>query len=115
MTIATAQLASTEVISTTEWSLTTDTAGPDATTTDGAYQLFLGVPAAATYADIFELRLYETVNAVQYLFDSFVFRGKGAAYGIMLPIPMFGVGWDITLIKLSGTDRTFAWHFSVAT
>lgn len=114
MTIATAQLAATQTITTTEHSLTTDTTGPDATTTDGAYQLFLGVPAAATYADTFELRMYETVNGVQYKFDSFVFRGCGAAYGIMLPIPMFGVGWDITLIKLTGTDRDFAWHFSVA-
>jgi hypothetical protein len=30
-----------ETVSTTEWSLTTDTAGPDVDTTDGIYQAFL--------------------------------------------------------------------------
>ncbi len=114
MAIATAQLAATQTITTTEHSLVTDTTGPDSGTTDGAYELFLAVPAAATFADIFEIKYYETINAVQYVLETYTIRGRGAAFAETYPIPMLGVGFDVTLIKLSGTDRDFAWHFSIA-
>jgi len=101
-------------IGTTEWSITTNTAGPDNDTTDGHFDLFVGVPAAATYADLFEVALYETINAVQYKLDAFPFRGNGAAYGIAYPGLTLGIGWDMTIKKLSGTDRALSAHINRA-
>lgn len=48
----------TETVTTTEWSLTTDTAGPDADTNDGVYQCFVDVSAMAN-GDSFRFRAYE--------------------------------------------------------
>ena len=48
----------TEAISTTEWSLTTDTAGPDAEASDGVFQCFIDVNDMVA-GDILQIRLYE--------------------------------------------------------
>ena len=48
----------TEAVSTTEWSCTTDTAGPDADTTDGVIQVFLDVSDMVA-GDELQIRIYE--------------------------------------------------------
>jgi len=50
----------TETVSTSEWSLTTDTAGPDTQTDDGEYQFFFDVSALAK-GDVFQFAVYEKV------------------------------------------------------
>lgn len=111
LTIANFTLAAV-TIGTTEHSITTNTAGPDSDTGDGMYQLFVAVPAAAVAADIFSIGIYETINGVQYEVDRHYFTGKGAAYGIVLPVLTLGVGWDMTLKKEAGTDRALSCHIN---
>lgn len=115
MAVSIAQYTGSEAVTTTEWSLTTDTSGPDADTNDGVYQLFLVIPAAATFADIFRVRAYETVSGSQYQIFEQDIRGSGAAFCWMSPAMTLGVGWDFTVIKTAGTDRTIVWHINKVT
>jgi hypothetical protein len=50
-----------EAVSTTEHSMTTDTAGPDTETSDGVFQLFLDLNDMTT-DDILQVRIYEKVS-----------------------------------------------------
>jgi hypothetical protein len=58
MTITVEAYTGTETVSTTEWSLTTDSSGPDVTTTAGVYQAFIDLNALAAY-DVYQLKVYE--------------------------------------------------------
>lgn len=100
----------TETVSVTEWSMTTDTAGPDADTTDGVYQVFVDLNALAA-GDLFEFKLYEKVlsSSTQRLVYSATFSGAQAAPVWVSPSFILLHGWDATLKKLSGTDRAIDW------
>ncbi len=115
MALSIAAYTGSQAVTTTEHSLTTDTTGPDSDTTDGVFQPFIVIPAAATYADIFKVRYYETVVATQYQIFEADIRGKGAAELWVGPAMTLGVGWDMTIIKVAGTDRTIVWHINKAT
>ena len=97
-------------ISTTEWSLTTSTSGPDAETADGIYQVFVELNALAA-GDVFELKLYEktTASSTQRLVYSCRFAGVQGAPVWASPSFILLHGWDVTLKKISGTDRSIAW------
>lgn len=99
----------TETITTTEWSLTTDTAGPDAETTDGAYQVLIDLSALAV-GDVFEWKLYEKVLAgsTQRVAASARFT-VGPSPIWVSPTVILLHGWDMTLKKISGTDRAIDW------
>lgn len=100
----------TETIGTTEWSLTTDTSGPDAETTAGTYQAFVDA-SALTAADLYLLRIYEKTTGsgdTQRLFGSFTIRGGGDP-GFITAALILLHGWDMTLQKLAGTDRSITW------
>jgi hypothetical protein len=101
-----------ESVGTTEHSMTTDTAGPDTDTTDGVYQAFIRTPAAAVRADVFEWAVYETIGGTQVKTGSAVLVGTGAETGWTGPALTLGVGWDMTLKKISGTDRTLVGHIN---
>src|SRR3990170_2059502 len=94
----------TEAISTTEWSLTTDSAGPDADTTDGIFQLFLDV-ADMVAGDQLQIRLYETVRSgdTQRIAEEFILNGVQATPVWVSPTVILLHGWDWTLDALSGT------------
>lgn len=114
MALSIAAFTGSQSVTTTEHSLTTDTTGPDSDTTDGCFQPFIAIPAAATYADLFRIRYYETVSGTQYqIFEADV-RGTGAAQCWVGPAMTLGVGWDMTIIKTAGTDRTIVWHINQA-
>jgi len=100
----------TETVSTTEHSLTTDTAGPDADTTDGIFQCFLDLNALAV-GDAFVLKLYEKVRAAdtQRLIESWTFTGVQGSANFATPAVILLHGWDFTLIKIAGTDRAITW------
>lgn len=99
-----------ETVSTTEWSLTTDTAGPDTDTIDGVYQCFLDLSALAA-GDEFEFKVYEKVlsASTQRLVYSCVFKGAQAAPNWASPSLILLHGWDMTLDKIAGTDRNIDW------
>lgn len=101
-------------IGTTEWSITTNSAGPDVETDDGFMSLFVFVPAAAVLADKFSLGVYETINGVQYEIDRKYFCGRGVDFAFPYPSLHLGIGWDMTFKKESGTDRALSCHINEA-
>ena len=91
--------------------MTTDTAGPDVDTTDGIFQAFVDLNALAA-GDRFEFRLYETVVTTQRLCYREVFDGAQSEPIFCSPSFILGgagSGWDMTLIKIAGTDRAIVW------
>jgi hypothetical protein len=99
-----------ETVSTTEWSMTTDTAGPDADTNASVVQAFVELNNLAA-GDVFEMRVYEKVasGGTQRLVYSAAFAGVQAAPLWASPPLILMWGWDMTLIKISGTDRSITW------
>jgi hypothetical protein len=94
-------------IGASEWSVTTNTAGPDADTTHGIYQLFWD-PAVATMAkaDDFEARIYEKAissGTQRLLWTSRTMDTQSR--NLVSPMLQLKNGWDATLIKIAGTDR----------
>lgn len=104
--------ANTQSVGTTEHSLSTDTSGPDVDTTDGIYQCFLDLNALAN-GDTFEFRVYEKVQSTdtqRVAFMATFSNAQGADAAIWVS-PSFILlhGWDMTLKKFAGTDRTITW------
>lgn len=95
-----------ETVTTTEWSLTTDTAGPDADTTDGVFQLFLDLANLAK-GDKFTVRLYEKVQSggTQRVVAEWFFANAQTPVNWCSPSLVLLHGWDFTIIRTAGTDR----------
>lgn len=103
-----------ETVSTTEHSLTTDSSGPDADTTVGVFQPFLDLNALAA-GDTFRFAVYETVasgGGTQRRVYSAEFTGAQPSPIWAGPALILGVGWDMTLIKVAGTDRAIVWRIA---
>lgn len=105
-------VSGTEVVSTTEWSLSTDTSYTtgDAQTADGVFQVFLDLTTLAT-GDVFEFRVYEKVlsSSTQRAVMSARFAGPQAMGVWVSPSLILMHGWDMTLKKISGTDHGIDW------
>lgn len=99
-----------ETVSTTEWSMTTDSSGPDADTTDGVFQAFVDVSAIAN-GDVFQFRVYEkdTSSGTQRVVFETVFAHAQLQPLFVTPALLLMHGWDMTLKKISGTDRAITW------
>ncbi len=100
----------TETVSGTEWSLTTDSSGPDTDTTDGIFQTFIDLNALAA-GDVFEFKVYEKVlsGSTQRLVYYARFAGVQGTPNWVSPSLILLHGWDMTLKKISGTDRSIDW------
>jgi hypothetical protein len=94
----------TEAVSTTEHSMTTDTAGPDTDTTDGVYQLFLNL-ADLTVGDELQVRIYEKVlsGSTQRIVYQQNISGEIGSKHFVFPALVLMHGWDMTLDAISGT------------
>lgn len=116
MTITVEAFTGTETVGTTEHSMTTDTAGPDADTTVGVFQAFIDLDAVAG-GDEFEFKAYEKVRTgdTQRLVYSAAFQGAQGTPVWVSPTLILGVGWDMTLKKIAGTDRAINWRISSIT
>lgn len=99
-----------ETVSTTEWSLVNDSSTIAANTTAGVYQLHLDCNAI-TVADIFELKVYEKVlsGGTQKVVWRTVLPPGGQSPILSLPNMMLMRGWDFSIVKISGTDRSIEW------
>lgn len=100
----------TETVTATEWSLTTDSAGPDEETDDGTYCAVIDLSALAA-GDSFEFKVYEKAigGGTQRLLDSRTFTGaQGVPLFLSIWYPLLH-GWDMTLKKIAGTDRAITW------
>jgi hypothetical protein len=113
MTITIEAFTGTEAVGTSEHSLTTDSAGPDADTTAGVFQPFLDLNALGA-GDVFRFKVYEKCRAgdTQRLIYSAEFSGAQATPLWAGPSLLLGIGWDMTLTKASGADRTINWRIS---
>jgi len=102
--------AGSETVSTTEWSLTTDTAGPDAEASDGIFQVYLDLNAMAN-GDIFRFRGYEKAQSTdtQRCFLDFSFAHAQSTPNWVSDAFILMHGWDFTLLKVAGTDRAITW------
>ena len=103
--MAIAQLyAGSEAVSTTEWSITTDTAGPDTDTTDGVFQVFLDVSDMVA-GDILQIRAYEKVQSTstQRIIFECILRDTQSTPVWVSPSLILLHGWDFTLDALAGT------------
>lgn len=101
-----------ETVSTTEWSLTTDTSGPDTQTDDGMYQLFIDLNALAK-GDVFVLKVYEKVlsgSTQRVVFQAFFANAQSEPVWVSPGLILLH-GWDCTILKTAGTDRAI--DFSV--
>lgn len=113
MTITIEAFTGTETVSTTEHSMTTDSAGPDVDTTAGVFQPFLDLNAVAA-GDTFRFTVYEKARTgdTQRKIYSAEFSGAQPTPLWAGPSLLLGVGWDMTLIKVAGTDRAINWRIS---
>lgn len=103
--------AGSETITTTEHSLTTDTSGPDVQTDDGVYQVFLDMSALAD-GDVFRFAAYEKVQSSdtqRAFFTADISGAQGTEDNWVSPSFILLHGWDFTLDKITGTDRTITW------
>jgi hypothetical protein len=99
-----------ETVSTTEHSLTTDTAGPDVDTTDAVMQVWLDL-SALVKADVYELKIYEKVTSggTQRVVYSVRFANAQTEPIWVSPTLIVMHGWDVTLDKISGADAAITW------
>lgn len=94
----------TKAVDTTEWSLTTDSAGPDADVTHGVFQIFLDV-SDMVGGDMLQIRLYETCRSggTQRLAQEWILTGAQSMPLWVSDSFLLFHGWDITLDALAGT------------
>lgn len=107
----TAAYESSASIGTTEYSCPAATTSgvPTSQTTDGIYQGFLDFAAMAA-GDQYEVKVYEKVTSggtQRTLLTSVLTGAQSGPY--VLPSLILMHGWDITVKKLAGTDRTIYW------
>lgn len=113
MTITVEAYTGTETVGGTEWSLTLSSSGPVADTTEGVFQAFVDLDALGA-GDVFEFRAYEKARTgdTQQAVYSAQFSGPQSTPIWASPTLILGVGWDMTVKKISGTDRTINWRIS---
>lgn len=95
-------------VSTSEISVTNGDTSLQTQTTDGIYQLWVDTTNMAA-GDVFKVQLYEKVEATggtKRLFLSVILIGAQTENLVIPGLPLIH-GWEMTIIKLAGTDRAF--------
>jgi hypothetical protein len=97
-------------ISTTEISLVSGTSSLQSITDDGIYQVFIEVSALAPN-DEFTIAIKEKVYAAatQRIIHKPTLLGQQAEPIWVSPSLALIHGWDVTIIRVAGADRTLAW------
>jgi len=97
-------------ISTTEYSLPNSSTTLTPQTGDGVYQLFLDLNALVA-GDEYELKIYEKCRTgdTQRVVERWSFAGTQSLPLFASPSLILMHGWDITLNKIAGTNRTINW------
>lgn len=96
-------------IGTTEYSCPNASTTLTPVTTDGIYQVFLDLSAMAA-GDQYQIRVYEKCqsSSTQRVIYEAIITGTMAPTWVS-PSLILLHGWDVTLKKLAGTDRTLEW------
>jgi hypothetical protein len=103
--------AGSATISTTEISLVSGTGTLQSVTDDGVYQLWLDCNAI-TNTETFELKIKEKVQSTgtqRVVFYAIIGYAQGNEPNFVSPSLVLMHGWDVTLKKLTGTDRAISW------
>lgn len=99
-------ITGTEAVSTTEWSLATDTSydSGDAQTTDGVFQVWLDLSDMVA-GDQLQVRMYEKVRSgdTQRIFAEWILAGAQSSPIWVSPTFVLLHGWDVTCDALAGT------------
>ncbi len=97
-------------ISTTEIGLTNGTSTIASNTDDGAYQVTLDLGALVA-GDVFQFAYYEKAHDSDTAVRQILANLSGVIPGAELTFPpiTLGNGWDFSLDKISGTDRSIGW------
>lgn len=94
-------------VSSTEYSLVTPGTTLANDTTKGTYQVFID-SLAMTTTDEYRFRVYEKVTSggtKRIVYETTLYGAQIEALAFPALILMWG--WDVTIQKLAGTDRTF--------
>lgn len=97
-------------ISTSEYSLPNNSTSLTPKTDDGVFQVFLDL-SALTATEEYRLKVYEKVQSAGTQRAIYVvgFVGTVTVAHVVLPSLVLMHGWDVTMIKVAGTDRTIGW------
>lgn len=94
-------------VSNTELSLISGTSSLQNDTTDGVYQLWID-PLAMLKGDEFLIRIYEKVisgSTKRVVFSATLSDAQSENF--VTPMLILMHGWDMTIIRVAGSDRTF--------
>lgn len=97
----------TATVSTTELSIISGTSSLQENTTDGVFQCFLDV-SAMLIADVFRFRVYEKARGAdtkRVVWESILSHVQIEPVFVTPPLILMN-GWDMTIIRVAGTDRT---------
>jgi hypothetical protein len=100
----------TATIGITEWSLTGNDSTLDAIALDGVFQPHLDL-SALDAGDVYKLTVYETVVAggTQRVTHVATFAGIQGEPHWVGPSFLLLHGWDMSMVKISGADRSISW------
>jgi hypothetical protein len=102
-------------ISTTEWSLTNDSSSIATQTTQCVMQAVIKIASIAA-GDEFLVKVYDKVysGGSQEVIYSKLLAGAQPGPFVTPPLQLMH-GWDVTLDKIAGTDRTASWSIRTVT
>lgn len=94
----------TEAVAGTEWSLTTDSSGPDVDTTDGVFQAWLDLNDMIA-GDQLQIRIYEKVRSgdtQRIVYQAYLVGAQPEPIWVSPSLILLN-GWDVTCKALAGT------------
>jgi hypothetical protein len=93
----------------TEYSLPNDGTTLTPITVDGCYQWWIDFNGLTAVADEYEVRVYEKVTSggTQRVIYGPISINKPEV--LVIPSLLLLHGWDVTVKKIAGTDRTIGW------
>lgn len=108
MAISEAYTLNAVTVGATELSIVSGTTTLATDTNDGVYQLWLD-PGNMAKADEYRIRLYEKAisTGTKMVFASWTLLGAQTDV-FVTPTFILLHGWDMTILKLAGTDRAFS-------
>ncbi len=97
-------------ISTTEYSLPSVSTTRVSQTTDGVYQFVIDF-GNMTAGDQYRVRIYEKYDSAgtERLVEEWLFSGAQSKPLFISPSFVLGEGWDCTVLRTLGADRTILW------
>jgi hypothetical protein len=99
-------------ISTAEYSLPADTTSgvPTSQTTTGVFQFYVDLGNMVA-GDQYRIRLYEKYVAAgtQRLVEEWLYTGAQSKPMFISPTFVLGAGWDFTVLRTAGADRSILW------